>query len=435
MSIKDLTSTEIASLVGTRHAQTGVEYAEAGRQPWHEWIMRSIHHLSEGAEGLDVRADSTAMYVTVTPGRAVIDDVVLVYAGATVNLSSYNNDTAYLWLYDSGGGVAAVGAGTDAAGWPTTTSHIKLAEVTLSAGAVTTIVDRREESAWRKLAVIWPMQTGGLWAIDGDGARTNGGGMVGDVTLSQATALYAKVYDAGTAAYEELSTSNTSAEYAADYQLFPDAEAVNDAVYFGHTVPFCELAIDIGTAGVYSGDALAWEYWNGSAWTALTLEADRTDTTAGNGLRSFQQDGAIHFIPPSTWAATTVDGQSAYWIRARVTAGNLTTIPISDSKEHEIVTPDDGFVCPHAALITAIRATDLAATLHAANAVKFILMNFTSGVATAELTWAISKQNDRWTAVNLVVAKGDVLGVLVTQEDGTNEVNNAQLELAAITRT
>lgn len=146
MTIRDLSSDQITELVGTRHAVTGVEFPPAGLQPYHEWLVRQLHHLAESSAGnLRVVPDDTAQTtVRVMPGRASIGGVALVYGGGAIDLATYNNDTAYLWLEDDSG-AASIGIATDAAGWPGS-AHIKLAEVTLAAGVIVEILDRRFET-------------------------------------------------------------------------------------------------------------------------------------------------------------------------------------------------------------------------------------------------------------------------------------------------
>lgn len=142
MTIKDLSSAQVSALVGTRDGRSGVLYPAAGLQPWHEWLVRTLDALDADAPGLRVAADDgsdTAVYITA--GVAGVGGDLLSYAGGTIELSAYDDDTAYVWLY-SNAGVATIGKSTDAAGWPTT-EHLKLAEVTLAGGAITGIVDRR----------------------------------------------------------------------------------------------------------------------------------------------------------------------------------------------------------------------------------------------------------------------------------------------------
>lgn len=150
MSVRELTTAEIESLVDTRHATTGLRYPPNGLQPYYQWLVANMHLLaSASAGGLRVDRDDLAeTTVRVAPGRVVIDDVVLNYQGGVIDLAVFNNGTAYVWLFDNAGS-AAVGTGSVGVGWPAGI-HIKLAEVTLSAGVIVATVDRREETIFNR---------------------------------------------------------------------------------------------------------------------------------------------------------------------------------------------------------------------------------------------------------------------------------------------
>lgn len=126
---------------------------------------------------------------------------------------------------------------------------------------------------------------------------------------------------------------------------FPATEAIEDAFYIGHAIPFSKVTFDYanGTAGV--GGVLAWEYWNGSAWAALTGLTDATadfTTAAADGL-------VTSFTEPTNWQKTTVNGgASLYFIRARVTTVYSTNPQL-----------DQGFVGGDATLTAALAAIEL----------------------------------------------------------------------------
>lgn len=146
MPFKPLTPEQIDALVGTHHATTGIEFPPQGLQPYHRWLMQTLHRLAEsslGALRVD-RAEEGPTVVAVAPGRASIDGVAVVYAGGTLDLSTFNNDTARVWLAENDG-EAVVDADTD---WPGG-DHLKLAEVELSEGAIAAITDRRLEAVFR----------------------------------------------------------------------------------------------------------------------------------------------------------------------------------------------------------------------------------------------------------------------------------------------
>lgn len=100
------------------------------------------------------------------------------------------------------------------------------------------------------------------------------------------------------------------------WELFPAVPAVGDAVYFGHSSPFGGVDLHIETAGV--GDwELAYEYWNGSTWVALTAITDTTANLQASGLVG------IRWTVPSNWAALSSvasTGVSPFYARARITA-------------------------------------------------------------------------------------------------------------------
>ncbi len=119
MAIEQLTPEQIDELVGTRHATTGIEYPAEGLQPYYQWLVRALHALAERSAGALCVAedDVNATTVNIAPGRASISSVVLDYAGGAIDLSSYNNDIAYLWLEDNAGS-ASIAHASDASGWP-----------------------------------------------------------------------------------------------------------------------------------------------------------------------------------------------------------------------------------------------------------------------------------------------------------------------------
>ncbi|MEX0654520.1 MAG: hypothetical protein WD534_04850 [Phycisphaeraceae bacterium] len=146
MHFDELTPEQIDALVDTRHATTDIAFPPQGLQPYHQWLIRTLHRLAEcSLAALRVgQADEGPMVVAIAPGRASIDGDVLVYAGGTLDLATFNNATARIALVDDDGS-AAVAADSD---WPAAL-HIKLAEVELSEGAITTITDRRLETVFR----------------------------------------------------------------------------------------------------------------------------------------------------------------------------------------------------------------------------------------------------------------------------------------------
>ena len=429
----------------------GVWLPEIGVSPYYTEVFRALWRIAKALVapcGCEVYKDDAGdLKFAVRAGYFMNGDTLVSYAGAAAQTVT---DAATNYIYLTAAGVLTVN--TTGFPDPSTTPHVRLSTIVCAAGvyAHDDITDYRGTSMLSVLSSAtaanlntltslttlvdggtpWSVPVFPLWRIDGDGAETNGGGIIDDVTLTEAAAAYCKCYDKGTTTYANLSASSDLTGWTADYQLTADAasEAADDAVYFGAAVAFPELALDLDTVATYDDDAGLWEYWDGSAWSTLTVH-DNTDTTAQDGLRPFQRSGAVHWLPPADWEAVAVDSQTAFWVRWRVTAAEVTQTPLTDSKEHELVTPEDGIKSPFDGTITDLRASDASGTVHTDSDVIFFLMNFTTGDCTAALTWAQDKWSDAWSGLSLAIAAGDELGIVVTQEDGSNPIAYAMIEM------
>jgi hypothetical protein len=84
---------------------------------------------------------------------------------------------------------------------------------------------------------------------------------------------------------------------------------VSNTLYVGYMEAFDQMNFTMYTARV--GGSVAYTYWNGSTWAALTTQSD---TTAG-----LTTSGKVYFYPPSDWARTTVNGsRNKYWVQVAV---------------------------------------------------------------------------------------------------------------------
>jgi len=137
------------------------------------------------------------------------------------------------------------------------------------------------------------------------------------------------VYDSSGSSYTAVTPTNVAdnLENSSDQLMFPSPVGTNDAFYIGiqSTAPnpgaFSNFYVHL-TEFNYTL-TLAVEYYNGSAWTALTTATMR-DTT-----QSLHRSGTIAWHLPDTAAMTAVaiNSVTAYWIRIRVTAtGTLSTL-------------------------------------------------------------------------------------------------------------
>mgnify|MGYP001566209265 CR=1 FL=1 len=253
-----------------------------------------------------------------------------------------------------------------------------------------------------------------------------------NVTVETEQAVgYASVEDVSDTFYS-LQGSTGGAGYSANYQLFPDTEVENDAAYFGGAAPFGVLVMDMSQAAIYGADSLAWEYWNGAAWSALTIVWDETDTTANDGLRSFQADGAIIFSAPADWASTTVNGQAGFFVRARCSATvNITQVPTTNSVEHKLVSSPTATEMPAAGTIGRGRFSWVTVS-GANNDTIVILCNLTKGTCSALKTLTQALQVHEVADFSVLCDADDQIALYVTQEDGTTEFANGILELNVV---
>jgi hypothetical protein len=81
---------------------------------------------------------------------------------------------------------------------------------------------------------------------------------------------------------------------------------IKNMLYLGYAEPFALINVTVATGR--DGGTATWQYWNGSAWSSLTLGSDST-----NGIAN---TGAVQFTPPPNWAPNVVNhSRSKYWVR------------------------------------------------------------------------------------------------------------------------
>jgi hypothetical protein len=117
--------------------------------------------------------------------------------------------------------------------------------------------------------------------------------------------------DGGSQADETIEAND---ETASDMTLLPAAPEVDDAYYFLSNWQFDTLRLNIGIQGAGTW-TIAWEYWDGSAWAALSNVTDGT-----SGFKAAAGNHDVTFDIPADWAITEVSGINGYAVRARVSA-------------------------------------------------------------------------------------------------------------------
>lgn len=111
-----------------------------------------------------------------------------------------------------------------------------------------------------------------------------------------------------------------------DFQPFGERPKLNDTFYLGSGEvlskdgSMVKVHINLAAAGGSDGEtvSLAWEYWQGERWEALTVEED---TTTDLTVISKDKPGYVAFKCPDI-VPCKVNAEDNYWIRARITCGN-----------------------------------------------------------------------------------------------------------------
>lgn len=96
------------------------------------------------------------------------------------------------------------------------------------------------------------------------------------------------------------------------------AEGTGDWFAIGYSKPFRAITIDTGGATAGAAGAVAWEYWNGAAWVALTSVTDGTTGFTAVAADNLQIRWAM---PPNfNWRTRSINGSDElFFVRARCT--------------------------------------------------------------------------------------------------------------------
>lgn len=135
--------------------------------------------------------------------------------------------------------------------------------------------------------------------------------------LAGVEATYSVLDDGGVFGTE---IASTAYNIAGEINLLPATSVANDALYIGHVAIFNRVSIDIQNTA--AGVSTVVEYYNGTSF--VTLNTNNCDYSDGPGFNSGFNVGGLKifaFQVPSNWATTTVDGETNFYIRIRVTTG------------------------------------------------------------------------------------------------------------------
>lgn len=104
-----------------------------------------------------------------------------------------------------------------------------------------------------------------------------------------------------------------------------------DALYLGKATKFKEIYLDFAVAGSYG--AVVWEYWNGSAWTALSGLAGAAAALAA--------DGKVNWTLPSDWATKVINSsEPLYWLKVTATTPWTTPATVNEIRQNAVRNTD-----------------------------------------------------------------------------------------------
>jgi hypothetical protein len=158
--------------------------------------------------------------------------------------------------------------------------------------------------------------------------------------FSQVMGIFDKVFVFNGSAQNQFQDKTAAAANTTSGDIFHSEsqgllDSVNDCLYIGKQGKFYLAAITLSTPG--TGGAVVWEYFDGNNWIAFNPHSGAYNFDLSDKLIYFWQDA---ISAPAAWQLGTVNGISAYWVRARVITGFATnpvgTQIISASKNDDL---------------------------------------------------------------------------------------------------
>ena len=136
-------------------------------------------------------------------------------------------------------------------------------------------------------------------------------------------------------------TERAASADSGDARLLPPTGniVINDAFYVGSTSVFGAVQFVITTNAVAETWVITWEYWDGSAWSALGGVVDGTA-----GLKTLGTN-RLSFTVPGDWTPVEADGSvpgQFYHVRGRVSVGAVPAVRPLASTVSPIILVTDG---------------------------------------------------------------------------------------------
>ena len=104
----------------------------------------------------------------------------------------------------------------------------------------------------------------------------------------------------------------------------------DEYLYICGASKFDTINFDIGTTPNAQNATMTVEYFNGSAWAAVTTLVDTTITGVAPNEKTLAQDGSMTITVPWNWAQFTVNSKTGYWVRMKPSANLTASVTINE---------------------------------------------------------------------------------------------------------
>jgi hypothetical protein len=136
-------------------------------------------------------------------------------------------------------------------------------------------------------------------------------------------------------AYTSYTTNVTDRAIATAADLSSlDTFANGDWVIIGYSAKFWAVVLEI-TSPHLATSVMTIQVWTGAAWTTLPVTSVPWDNTRGENGESLSRSGVISWRQSATtdsWAASTIDGTNAFWVRLSWSTVLGSNVKISEAR-------------------------------------------------------------------------------------------------------
>lgn len=303
---------------------------------WSYWDGTVWQPLLGIIEGLTVVVDAGQDRVRVLPGKAVNSQGQQIHLTQEqqIYLQNRSNETIAIVISRDAGSPLVEAVSATSENHPAHT-HIRLAYLTIDAsGEISKSLPGASGSEG-----TWELSLGNLpvpsqVSVNGTKAAWLKGQLFGtalppNVALPDVSSINVRVECDRTGLAPDLSFNNTTTiDLSKDFYPFGERPRFNDTFYLASEDVFSkagmtvhvDLTLSEGLAINMDGGAqVLWEAWDGTTWQVVL------QNSASMSAANFTANGVVTLTLPEKMAPHPVNGETNYWVRARIIRGNYGT--------------------------------------------------------------------------------------------------------------